>query len=358
MPDEPGNAPDRLRAADVHVLQMPLIRPHASRKQRSLLQLIRGYPRQIRSLRRLILEQRYDVVEVHGLLHIDGAVAGRLAGRGVVWQLIDTRPPVTLRWLVMPIVLALADVIMTTGEAVAAEYPGIRRRPERLVTFVPPVRSVQRDDETTAAIRLRTREKLSVADSAILIVSIGNLNQQKAFEDLLEAVAVSRSGRRVLELRVRGATQVGHEAYVSSLHQRAQALGFSPDTVSALEEGVTVSDLMISADIFALSSRAKSEGLPTVVLEAMSAARALVTTDVGSVAEVVRDGSCGLVVPPGDPEKLASALATLINSPEERERLGRAARIVANKVADPDAFAALQWKTYRLAERRRRHSIA
>ena len=64
------------------------------------------------------------MVEVHGLLNVDGAVAGRLAGRGVIWQLIDTRPPPVLRWLMMPVVLMLADVIMTTGRAVAHQYPG------------------------------------------------------------------------------------------------------------------------------------------------------------------------------------------------------------------------------------------
>ena len=139
LPDEPGDAADRLRAAGVTVIQLPLLRPRASRRQQGLGALVARYPGQIMRLRRLIREEAVDVVEVHGLLNVDGAVAGRLAGRGVIWQLIDTRPPRLLRWLVMPVVLMLADVIMTTGRAVAHQYPGAGLRPSRLVPFVPPV---------------------------------------------------------------------------------------------------------------------------------------------------------------------------------------------------------------------------
>ena len=176
MPDEPGDAPDRLRASGVSVVQMPLLRPRAPRDRQGLVALLAGYPGQILRLRRLVRTLGIDVVEVHGLLNLDGAVAGRLAGRGVVWQLIDTRPPPILRWLVMPLVLLLADVIMTTGSAVADEYPGTHLRPRRLIPFVPPVGpTVTGTHDLDEELRC-TRQRLSVPEAALLIASVGNLN--------------------------------------------------------------------------------------------------------------------------------------------------------------------------------------
>jgi glycosyltransferase involved in cell wall biosynthesis len=64
--------------------------------------------------------------------------------------------------------------------------------------------------------------------------------------------------------------------------------------------------------------------MPTVLLEAMRAGLAIVTTRWRSIPEVV--GHAAVLVPPGDPSALASALALLLDSEEKRHLLGREAR--------------------------------
>jgi glycosyltransferase involved in cell wall biosynthesis len=68
------------------------------------------------------------------------------------------------------------------------------------------------------------------------------------------------------------------------------------------------------------------DGLPNVVLEAMSSARPVVASDVGAVSSAVVDGRTGVLVPPGDAHALAGALEFLVDQPDMRERLGREAR--------------------------------
>ena len=68
------------------------------------------------------------------------------------------------------------------------------------------------------------------------------------------------------------------------------------------------------------------DGLPNVVLEAMSSARPVVASDVGAVSSAVVDGRTGVLVPPGDAEALAGAREFLADQPDMRERLGREAR--------------------------------
>jgi len=356
MPDEPGDGPDRLRASGVVVVQMPLLRPRASRDKQGLVGLLAGYPGQILRLRRLVKTLEIDVVEVHGLLNLDGAIAGRLAGRGVVWQLIDTRPPPMLRWMMMPLVLLLADVIMTTGAAVASEYPGTRLRPTRLIPFIPPVGPMAIAADELEEERRCTRQRLSVSDQAVLIASVGNLNPQKGYEQLIDAVADCRARATVadLQLRIRGAVQSGHESYADRLRSRARHLGLPPETIAEFEPPVDPAQLMRASDIFALTSRPRSEGLPTVLLEAMSLGVPVVATAVGSIAEIVSDGVSGVLLGPDAPGQLTDAIDMLAANPAQRARMGRHGREVVEHLASPESFARRQMQAYRLAVGRHR----
>jgi glycosyltransferase involved in cell wall biosynthesis len=69
-----------------------------------------------------------------------------------------------------------------------------------------------------------------------------------------------------------------------------------------------------------------SEGLPTVVLEAMASGVPVVATDCGGVSEALTDGVEGFVVPSRDPDALATALMRLWREPELRTRMGEAGR--------------------------------
>jgi glycosyltransferase involved in cell wall biosynthesis len=80
---------------------------------------------------------------------------------------------------------------------------------------------------------------------------------------------------------------------------------------------------MPAFDILCLSSR--TEGLPTVVGEAMACGVPCVVTDVGDTGQLV--GDTGLVVPPRDPVKLAHALEEMATlGLEQRKKLGTLAR--------------------------------
>jgi glycosyltransferase involved in cell wall biosynthesis len=76
--------------------------------------------------------------------------------------------------------------------------------------------------------------------------------------------------------------------------------------------------------VFVLASA--FEGLSLALLEAMVLGLPVVATAVGGIPECVTHGVEGLLVPPDRPALLAEALGTLINDPERRAAMGRAAR--------------------------------
>lgn len=81
---------------------------------------------------------------------------------------------------------------------------------------------------------------------------------------------------------------------------------------------------MSAADILVLPSY--SEGLPNVVMEALSCGTPAIVTDVGGCPEVVKDGETGFVVPMGDVDALVERITYLLNDKEMIERMGRIGR--------------------------------
>ncbi|MBN2469377.1 MAG: glycosyltransferase family 4 protein [Anaerolineae bacterium] len=111
---------------------------------------------------------------------------------------------------------------------------------------------------------------------------------------------------------------------------RAQVIfaGFRADTPQ----------VMAATDVLVCASDFESFGM--VHLEAMASGTALVSTNRGGPAEIVRDGKTGLLVPPGDPEALAAAVRRLLDDPRLRARLGQAGRAHVTARLDARHYAA------------------
>jgi glycosyltransferase involved in cell wall biosynthesis len=90
-----------------------------------------------------------------------------------------------------------------------------------------------------------------------------------------------------------------------------------------------VNAVLRAADIVVLSSR--TEAFPNVVLEAMATGLPVVTTDVGSVREMVEDGRSALIVPAGDPTRLRDAIERLSLDPALRNSFGARGRAVVEQ---------------------------
>ena len=109
-------------------------------------------------------------------------------------------------------------------------------------------------------------------------------------------------------------------------------------------EGSEKEELLREADVFVLAST--SEGLPMVLLEAMSHGLAIVATAVGGVPDVVSDRVEALVVAPGDSAALAAALGELGSDPELRRSLGAGA-LRRSAGFSPEAVASQLERIYR-----------
>ena len=85
-----------------------------------------------------------------------------------------------------------------------------------------------------------------------------------------------------------------------------------------------VRSLLASADVFVMAS--VSEGISLTLLEAMACGLPCVATDAGGNREVIVPGETGLIVPCRDASAIAQSLLLLLNQPDRRLQMGRAAR--------------------------------
>jgi glycosyltransferase involved in cell wall biosynthesis len=166
----------------------------------------------------------------------------------------------------------------------------------------------------------------------VRIGAVGRLTEQKGFDVLVTAVGllVERGADVSVEIVGEGRDRPALEAAAAGLPIRFS--GFSDD-VPAFLRGL---------DVFCLPSR--REALPFALSEAMGHALPCVTTAVGDVREVV--GNAVRVVPPGDPRALAQALDDLIRNPDAAARLGRRARVVAERQLDAAGMVAVAAKVF------------
>jgi glycosyltransferase involved in cell wall biosynthesis len=325
LPDEPGNAAGRLREGGIRVETLPLHRLRASPGPRTQVRFAFALPREVRAIRDLVRALEVDVVVLAGLVNPHAALAARRADVALVWQLVDSRAPAPLRKALMPLVLRLSDSVMTTGREIARQHEGVESLGRRWVPFFPPVDTAE--FRPGQARRVAAREDLGIGPECLVIGTVGNLNSQKGHELLLDAAAPALREDSRAHLVILGAESPTQPGARDVLLGRARSLGLD-GRVTITDPGSRVAHLLPALDVFAMTPAARSEGVPTVILEAMATGLPVVATPAGGIVEVVEDHVTGFYVK-RDARSIAAALSRLAESPALRQRLGERAREIA-----------------------------
>jgi len=161
---------------------------------------------------------------------------------------------------------------------------------------------------------------------AVEILSIGRLVAFKGFEYLIEACEQLRQRNIQFHCEI-----VGDGPLRARLQQQIDELrlGALVTLEGALPQG-RVMEKLRGCDIFALASTIDDKGasdiFPTVILEAMAAARPVVSTTTAGISESVVDKETGLLIDGGESGLFADALEILCRNPELRVRYGGAGR--------------------------------
>lgn len=285
----------------------------------------------IYQLRRELRHGGYDLLHVSGgAWQFKGPIAGRLAGVPVVWHLNDTQMPRLLvalfKWLGK-----LADGFFVAAKRVQIYYiDGTSLG--KIPAYSVPAPVVTSDYKRNSTI---TDESINV-NAYPRIVTVANINPIKGLQTLIEASAVLKERLDNFSVSIVGALHLNQKNYHTMLNELISRYDLE-ENVFFVGEREHVQGVLKSADIYVCSSVA--EASPMAVWEAMSMGCAIVSTDVGDVAEYIKNGENGFVVPVGDAEEMADAICTLAEDEVLRREFGKKAREVACQELDVSVIA-------------------
>ncbi len=212
----------------------------------------------------------------------------------------------------------LPDVVVTTGEIVRRNVITQLRLPEQGVVSIPSGVDIQKFQAMHQDHIEFSQISREPGDCVIGTVSF--LREYKGLLYFLRAANLVRAKFPHVKFVI-----VGDGPEYDFLKEESKKLGLANHlTMTGFREDVA--DLLSEMDIFVLSST-EAEGLPQALTQAMAMRKAVIATNVGSVAEVVDDQKTGLLVAPRNIEELVEAMSALVLHQEIRERLGQAARV-------------------------------
>lgn len=270
-------------------------------------------------LRALVRRERIDLVHSH--LPFTG-VGARLALPKIIQVYTEHNEwecyRVPTRWSNMA-TLRLCDHVFAVAEGVRASmrYPAPLDRLLQMPDVEVLHHGIDVDRVGAAAHPDGVRAEFGLPADAPLVGTVGNFRAEKALDQLIEAADIVR--RAMPDVRFllvgQGATEGKLRSMVRDRHLE--------ETVVFTGHRADAPRLMAALDVFVQSSL--HEGLSIALIEAMALGRPVVVTDVGGQAEVVQDGAQGLVVPPGEPSRIAQSLLALLGDERLRSRMGEAA---------------------------------
>jgi glycosyltransferase involved in cell wall biosynthesis len=318
-----GPLRERLERAEVSV-EVLSTSPAVSgiRREGGTKQDLRAVPAVLQlSLRVARMARGYDVLYANSQKAlIVGALAGKIAGKPVIWHLHDILTADhfsrTHRRLAVAVGNLLVSRVVANSKATAKAFAESGGRVERVRVVYngidpTPFRSVPQPEMDNV------RRELGLVGVPVVSV-FSRLALWKGQHVLLEALARLPGVHALLV----GAPLFGEDDYAKDLRRQAKALDVA-DRAHFLGFRRDIPSLMRLSDIVVHTSVAP-EPFGRVIVEGMLALRPVVAARAGGAAEIVDDGVSGVLVAPGDANALAAALTDLLVNPAKAQALAEA----------------------------------
>jgi glycosyltransferase involved in cell wall biosynthesis len=321
----------------VSFIQLPLQR--LTKVKTFLLKYLLFFAYEIWLLYRVFRKYKFDIVHVSGgSWQYKGLIAGHLAGCKVLWHFNDTKMPGVFRAFSRIFADIFADGFIVSGKKVRKYYLGGLKIPKEK-----PVFEIQSPvDCSFFKPRGNGFDQKIISYNGVSIISVGNINPLKGFEYFLYMAKELNIKYSFLNYWVVGPCFKSQKKYFGKIEKIKNELEL--DRFFFYGNCKDVRSVLESADIYLCCSI--TEASPLSVWEAMAMGKPVVATDVGDIANFVKDGYNGFIVPVSDFKAMAEKIAILIDDSNLRKIFGTRARETALRYLDVKRAEQEHYKAY------------
>ncbi len=268
-------------------------------------------------LRRLIQKENIDLVHSDSPRQaLYASLAARKTKTPLIWHVrVSTAEKKSLdRFL-----YSRSRKVIAVSRAAGLRFQDYDHAPEKLVV-IPNGVDLNQFKPTLPDRKLR--EEMDIEEDSVLVGTLGQLIPGKGQDVLLKAAKrIAEQAPKVKYVIVGN----GNTSYRNTLEVLSAGLGIK-DKVMFTGYREDIPPIMSCLDIVVLASTTHLEGLSRVIIEAMACGKPVIATDAGGNPEAVEDARTGILVPPGDPDKLSRAILELAADANTRKRMGEAGR--------------------------------
>ena len=294
--------------------------------------------KELREAARYIMFSFYEIYKLYNffksnkaeIIYIAGGswqfkvlIAGRLANKHIIWHLNDTYIPRFLR-CVFSKLSGLADMYIYASERTKDYYEPLIKNPKIGYVIPAPVDTNHFDPNIELE---NTRDSSLIAswEGKIIVGMVANINPVKGVQDFIKTAANLNKRHNSLYFIIIGPVFKNQSSYFKTLELLCKKEGLL--NISFLGSRSDVRPLLKRIDVYLCTSVAESS--PISVWEAMSMAKAIVSTNVGDVSRFIEDGLNGCITDSGDIEQITSSVDNLIKNNYLRREFGIKSREVA-----------------------------
>ena len=295
---------------------------------------------EIYHLVRYFKKESFDIIHVSGgAWQYKGVIAGKIAGTHVLWHLNDSHLPKLFR-KIFSLLSNIPDFYVFASTRTMNYYNSLIRHNKGGQIVRQPVNTSDFTADLNSPDVVSLKNQWS---GKKIIGTVANINPIKDIELFIKVAALINSQRNDVEFLIVGPIHNNQKPYFSKLKKIMDELNVSNITFLGAQKDVRV--FLNIFDVFLCTSVAESG--PMTLWEAMSMGKAVVTTDVGDVGDVICKGVSGDIVQVADEIGMSDKVLQLLHDDKKRINYGIAAREVVLKNFETSVCAEQQYKAYK-----------
>jgi glycosyltransferase involved in cell wall biosynthesis len=292
----------------------PLVVRRADLRVRRILPTLLFWPLRVARLAAFARRERFDVVYSSCAVTLGGRYLSRKWRVAHVWHIHELLPA-GVAGRVFERLIEGASAIVTCSDAVAEQFRSTR------------IRAVARTAHTGSRVPETTVQHRPFTGPSIEVVCVGRLNGWKGQGILIDAVGLLRSRGFDAQLTLVGDAFGGQTQFRDALIRQVASLGLKGQVrLLGFQENphqfVEIADAVVIPSV-------RPEPFGMTLIEAMALGRPVIATNAGGPAEIIENGSSGILVAPGSAAAIADAVEALALDPARAQRIGELARVRA-----------------------------